>query len=54
MLENTPDMICLVYIAKTRKVRHGRKEEQLETSDISNHGTTALDVMAAKILGFST
>ena len=27
---------------------HGRKEEQLVTSDLSNHGTTSLDVMTAK------
>ena len=35
-------------------MRHGRKEEQLVTSDLSNHGTTSLDVMTAKakIFGF--
>ena len=50
MLGNTPDMMLyLVYITKTIwKVRHGRKEEQLVTSDLSNHGTTSLDVMTAK------
>ena len=56
MLENTPDMILyLVYITRTIwKVRHGRKEEQLVTSDLSNYGTTSLDVMTAKakIFGF--
>ena len=46
MLGNIPDM---VYITKTiRKVRHGRKEEQLVTPDLSNHGTTSLNVMTAK------
>ena len=29
-------------------MRHGRKEEQLVTSGISNHGTTSLDVITAK------
>ena len=35
-------------------MRHGRKEEQLVTSDLSNHGITSLDVMIAKakIFGF--
>ena len=35
-------------------MRHGRKEKQLVTSDLSNHGTTSLDVMTtnAKIFGF--
>ena len=35
-------------------MRHGRKEEQLVTSDLSNHGTTSSDVMTAKakIFGF--
>ena len=35
-------------------MRHDRKEEQLVTSDLSNHGTTSLDVMTtkAKIFGF--
>ena len=51
MLENTPDMMLyLVNITETiLKVRNGRKEEQLLTSDISNHGTTILDVMTAKV-----
>ena len=49
MLENTPDtMLYLVYITKKIwKVRHGRKEELLVTSDLSNYGTTSLDVMTA-------
>ena len=35
-------------------MRHGRKEEQLVTSDLSNLGTTSIDVMTAKakIFGF--
>ena len=35
-------------------MRYGRKEEQLVTSDLSNHGTTSLDVTTAnaKIFGF--
>ena len=35
-------------------MRHDRKEEQLVTSDLSNHGTTSLNVMIAKakIFGF--
>ena len=33
-------------------MRHGRKEEQLVTSDLSNHGTTSLDVMTAKAKTF--
>ena len=56
MLENTPDMMLyLVYFTKKIwKLRHGRKEEQLVTSDLSNHGTTSLDMMTvkAKIFGF--
>ena len=56
MLGNTPDMMLyLVHITKTIwKVRHGRKEEQLVTLDLSSHGTISLDVMTAKtkIFGF--
>ena len=33
-------------------MRHGRKEDQLITPDISNHGTTSLDVMTAKAKKF--
>ena len=41
-------MLHLLYITKTIcKVRQGRKEEQLVTSNLSN-GTTSLDVMTAK------
>ena len=46
-------MLYFVYITKISP-RHGSIEEQLVTSDLSNHGTTSLNVMTAKakIFGF--
>ena len=48
------DVVFGIYHQDNLKVRHGRKEEQLVTSDLSNCGTTSLDVMTAKakIFGF--
>ena len=61
MLENTPDMkLYLIYITKDSlksemRQKRGTGVDQKSWCDLSNHGTTSLDVMKAKLkyLGFS-